>query len=367
MKTGFNKAAVALIFLFASAAVYAMPGTIIVSYITGIAIGSAAWTIGMTVAAFAINIVASTIISRAMAPSMATGSLGGVDGSAASAAPNPGNRQQLPPVTDNKLPVVYGRAFMGGIVTDLSITGDNQNLYYVLAICEVTNSGTDSISFGDVYYGGKKVIFGANGAVTALLDESTGIADAAVNGKMTIYLYSNGSAAPFNTTQNAIAVMQSTGLVYTWNSSKTMTNTAFAIVKLTYSNTAGIRSLEPTKFEVINNRSAPGDCFTDYLSSRVYGAALDDEQIDYTSFSELNAYSNELVSFNTYNNVLTTQKRFVFDGSLDTRRTVMQNLQDMASSCDCLLKYNEITGKWGVIVQKSTYTVAMALNDSNMV
>lgn len=370
MRTGFNKTLLALVLLFSSAAVYAMPGTIIVSYVTGIAIGSAAWTIGMTVAAFAINIVASTIIAKAMAPSMAgSGAFGtgGLDGSASSAAPNPGNRQQLPPVTDNKLPVVYGRAFVGGIVTDLSITGDNQNLYYVLALCEVTNNGTDSITFGDVYYGGKKVVFGANGAVNALLDESTGIADGAIAGKMSIFLYSNGSNAPANTSQTAIAVMQSAGLTYTWDSSKAMTNTAFAIVKLTYSNTAGVRGLEPTKFEVINNRTAPGDCFSDYLQNTVYGAAIDDEQIDFASLTALNTYSNEMVSFNTYDNFLTTQKRFQFDGVLDTRRTVMQNLQDMATSCDCLLKYNEITGKWGVIVQQPTYTVAMALDDSNMV
>lgn len=305
MRTGFNKTLLALVLLFSSAAVYAMPGTIIVSYVTGIAIGSAAWTIGMTVAAFAINIVASTIIAKAMAPSMSgmgAFGTGGLDGSASSSAPNPGNRQQLPPVTDNKLPVVYGRAFVGGIVTDLSITGDNQNLYYVLALCEVTNNGTDSITFGDVYYGGKKVIFGTNGAVTALLDESTGIADGAIAGKMSIYLYSNGSNAPANTTQTAIAVMQSTGLIYTWDSSKSMTNTAFAIVKLTYSNTAGVRALEPTKFEVINNRTAPGDCFSDYLQNTVYGAAIDDEQIDFPSLTALNAYCNEMVSFTTYDN-----------------------------------------------------------------
>jgi hypothetical protein len=45
----------------------------------------------------------------------------------------------------------------------------------------------------------------------------------------------------------------------------------------------------------------------------------------------------------------------------------MNNLQIMASCCDCLVRYNEITGLWGVIVQQPTYTVAMALDDSNIV
>jgi hypothetical protein len=45
----------------------------------------------------------------------------------------------------------------------------------------------------------------------------------------------------------------------------------------------------------------------------------------------------------------------------------MTNMQSMASCCDCLIKYNEITGQWGVIVQKPTYDVVMDINDSNMV
>jgi hypothetical protein len=44
----------------------------------------------------------------------------------------------------------------------------------------------------------------------------------------------------------------------------------------------------------------------------------------------------------------------------------MVGLQDMTSSCDCILRYDEVTAQWGVIVQKPTYTVAMAINDSNM-
>jgi hypothetical protein len=45
----------------------------------------------------------------------------------------------------------------------------------------------------------------------------------------------------------------------------------------------------------------------------------------------------------------------------------MQNIQTMADACDCLVKYNEITGQWGVIVQSPSYTVAMALSDTNII
>ena len=342
----------------------------------GITIATALVTAGyltatyLAVTAFAINMIIATIITKAFfTPSQPDGN--GAYGSGSS--PDPGNRQQISPATDNKLPVVYGSSYVGGTITDLTITEDNQQLYYVLSICEVTstNSGQtpDTITFGDVYFGGKKVIFAdsTSPTVTGLLDESTGITDTTVNGRIHIYLYSNGSNTPVRGTQTAIQVMQASGLIYTWDNTKLMTNCAFAIVQLSYSQTANIRGIEQTKFQVINSRKATGDCFYDYLINTRYGCSIPEEQIDTDSLAALTVYSNELFTYTSYTGGTQTQPRFQFNGSLDTKRTVMQNLQDMASCCDCLLKYTEITGLWGVIVQSPAYTVAMNINDSNMI
>ena len=144
-----------------------------------------------SVIAFGINMVASSIISKIFAPDPP--SAGNV-----AAQPNPGNRQQLPPAGDNKLPVVYGQAYVGGVITDLSISADNQELFWVVSLCEVTNTesgGTpDTITFGHVYWGGKRCVFGSDGAVIGLADESTGETQD-VTGYMDIYLYKNGKKA----------------------------------------------------------------------------------------------------------------------------------------------------------------------------
>ena len=333
-------------------------GTIIATAVFA-EIAVSAWVI--TATAFAINMVASSIISKAFfSPNQPSGSLSGADSGA-----NLGNRQQVPPATNNKLPVVYGSAYVGGIVTDLSITSNNQNLYYVISLAEVTGNGEDSISFGDIYWGGKKVQL-AGTMVTALIDESTGLTDTAVAGKIYIYLYSNGSFNGYNTSQSAIEVMQSSGLTYTWDNTKLMTNTAFAIIKLQYSESANIRGLEQTKFQVINEKTSVGDCFVDYLASDVYGCAISGSQINTESFNLLSDYCNELITYTDKDGVSSTQPRFKFNGVLDTSQNVMKNLQNMANSCDCLIKYNEITALWGAIIQSPNYTVALALNDSNM-
>ena len=146
-----------------------------------------------------------------------------------------------------------------------------------------------------------------------------------------------------------------------------MSNCAFAIVHLTYNAEAGLRGLEQTKFQVKNSRYKPGDCIYDYMINQRYGAALLPQQINTASLDALNAYSNESFTYETYSGTSATQTRFRFDGTVETTQTIMQNLQQMITCCDALLKYNEITGTWGVIVQKPTYTVAMDINDSNIV
>lgn len=368
------------------------------------------------VIAFAITMVASSIISKAFAPPTPD---------APEQQPNPGNRQQLAPAGDNKLPVVYGTAYLGGIITDMSITEDNQVIYWVITLCEVTNTengGTgDNLTFGNVYWGGKRCTFSTNQIISAsklikntvyiittvgstnwvalgaasnnvgvtftatgagggtgfakVLDESAvvGLFDESttqtqdITGYMNIYLYKKGSNNPVNTTLTATQVMQQAGLIYKWDGSELMSNCAFAIIKLKYSQSRNLISLNQTKFEVTNSRTLPGDCFYDYLTSERYGAAIPVSQIDTASLTDLNDWSNQNVSYTDYNGSLQSLKRYRFDGTLDTNLKVMQNIQNMADCCGVLVKYNEITSKWGVIVQKPTYTVAMNFDNSNII
>jgi hypothetical protein len=146
-----------------------------------------------------------------------------------------------------------------------------------------------------------------------------------------------------------------------------MTNCAFAIIKLKYSQSRNLVGLSATNFEVTNARSAPGDCFLDYLTSTRYGASIPLASIDTASLTALNSYSNAPIGFTTYTGGSSTISRFAFNGQLDTAQKIMKNIQSMADCCDCLVKYNEITGLWGVIVQSPTYTVAMDINDSNII
>ena len=287
-------------------------------------------TEGMIVG-FAVNMIASTIISKLFAPDAPSQS------NLNAQQPNPGNRQQIAPAGDNKLPVVYGSAYLGGIITDLTISEDNQDIYWVLSLSEVTNTETggtpDVITFGNVYWGGKKVIFGSGAAVTGLLDESTGETQD-VTGYMDIYLYNNGSSSPTNTSQSAISVLSASNLIYTWDNTKLMSNTAFAIVHLKYNSNLNLTGLSQTRFQLTNARHAPGDCFLDYFTSTRYGAAIPLANINTNSLTALNTYSNASFTYTNYNGGTTTQARFAFNGSLDTNLKIMANIQAMSDCCD---------------------------------
>ena len=278
---------------------------------------------------------------------------------------NTGTTLQVPPATDNKLPVVYGTAYVGGIITDLTITSDNQDLYFVLSLCEVTGNGTDSITIGDIYYQGKKCVFSGT-SVTGLIDPSTGITDTSCDGYLSIYTYSNGSNAPQNSSVSAITLLQASGLTYQWDNSKLMTNTAFAVIHITYNQGASMTSLGQTQFQITNSRNSAGDVIYDYLTNTVYGAAIPVSQIDTASLTALNTYCNETITFTPYTGGAATQPRFKLNGVIDNKSNVLSTLQDITSSCDCLLKYNEIYGIWSVIVQTPSYSVVMDINNSNI-
>ena len=319
-----------------------------------------------TVIAYAIVMTASVVVSQALASQTMGGDFSGGN------SPNPGSRQQIPPAGDNKLPVVYGSAYVGGIITDLSISEDNQDLYFVLALSEVTNTENgetpDVISFGDIYYGGKLVNFQGDGyTVASLYDASTDVTDTAVNGRIQIYLYNNGSNSPVNSPYTAIEVMQASNLIYQWDEYKLMSNCAFAIIHLHYSQSANVTNLQQTRFQIINERTDIGDCIYDYMTSTRYGAALKPSQVDTASIDALNAYGNELITYTPYSGGSATLPRFKFDGAVDVKLSIMQNFQLMASSCDCLIRYNEINALWAVVVQSPSIDYVMDLNDSNMV
>lgn len=278
-----------------------------------------------------------------------------------------GGRVQLPPATDNKVPVVYGVAYIGGPIVDAYLTPDQKTMYYVVALSEKTDNGT--ISYGDVYYDGKLVTFGSDGSggttkVTQLINNSTSPSqtDTRVNGFLNIFLYRNGSTGATsgtNTTQNAYDVFPG----WSGNPTYAMTDCAFAIVKVKYSTDASTTGLGALNVQVVNTESGqtfgryrPGTALRDYMTNTRYGCAIPLSQVDTDSLDDVNTYSDQFINYKPVGWVsgdpYQQTRRYSISGPLDTANNCLDNLQFLVDTCDSWLQYSELQGKWKVVLNK---------------
>ena len=317
------------------------------------------------IAKFVVTTALSIGVSRLLAKrAMQTASDGG----------GGGGRIQLPPATDNKIPVIYGSAFVGGPIIDAYLTPDQKTMYYVVPLSVTSANATTSN--GDIYYDGKLVQFGSDGLggttkVTALINNSTSPAqsDTRVNGYLNIYLYrdgSTGSTSGTNTTQNAYDVFPGWG-----TSTYAMTDCAFAVVKVIYSTDAGTTGLGAITAQVKNTENSqntgvyrPGTAIKDYMTNNRYGCAIPLSQVDTVSLDDLNIYSSQTITVT--GGPSPTQARYNINGPLDTANNCLDNLQFLVDSCDSWLQYSELQGKWKVVINKAYTQTPNAQNVNDL-
>jgi hypothetical protein len=326
---------------------------------------------------FILTTLVTVGISRILAKRSARGGNAGGDG---------GARIQLPPATDNKIPVVYGSAFMSGPITDAKITYDQKTMYYVIALAEVCDTTPGSAyTFGNIYYDGKLVGFDGiepSKVMTLTTNTTPAQVDTKIQGYLYIYLFPNGSAdgvTPLpgsNTALTGPDILSDINIPNPWTNSNLMTNCAYAIVKIIYNVDASTTGLGAVTFQLQNNLDKPGSVIKDYLLNTRYGCAIPLDRIDTTSLTALDAYSDELITYIPANGDTTpplpTQARYRVNGPIDTAGNCLENLQVLVDSCDSWLQYSELTAKWRVIMNKSfepeqSIGDLFAVNSSNLV
>lgn len=291
-----------------------------------------------------------------------------------------GSRLQVPPATDNKLPVAYGDSYFSGTITDARLENDNKEMYSVIALCEKTgdifssnvtvpaNRTLSSITIDDIYIGNQRVTFKADGTTIDYTTDETGVVDTNLSGLVGIYLYQGnsnnpmlpcqtGTTTPITGTLPPVAYSVMPG----WDNTFTMDNIIFAIVKMNYDPSKGARSIPQCKFHVRNTMNKPGDVLHDYCTNLLYGAGIDESQVDATSVVALNSYSDELVTYAPY----AAQKRYVINGLIRTTETVLTNMEKIAASAGSNITYDVSTGKWSVVINKAT-AKTLDFDDSNV-
>lgn len=354
------------------------------AYAIGVTIAAA---IGLTafnatlgaIAAFAINMAVSFVVSKVLMPSNTN----------PGATADQGVRLQVPPDPTRAIPVVYGDAYIGGKFVDAVMTTNNNTMYYVMAISSISNDGQFTFDKTKFYYGDRLVTFDTtNPSRVMSLTDGAGNVDTKIagtgTGLLNIYLFRSNAAGVITnldvggtsssgvTPQNIMSIANGVPSGQEWAASgRQMNGLAFAIIKLVYNRDAETTQLQPVTFyakHYLRNTGVakPGDVWYDYMTNTIYGAAVDPAFVDYTSATALNAYADELITYTNQGGSPVTQPRYRINGVLDTNQNILQNVDQVMTACDSWMTYQETTGKWSVVVNKAESS-SFAFNDSNII
>lgn len=202
--------------------------------------------------------------------------------------PNPANttqpdrfvREQLSPDTNHSIPVVYGSAFIKGIITDAVMSEDKKTMWYCITICEKTgtllSTGNDSvISFNKIYLNGNEASFQSDGITVAATTDEDGNVDNQMNGFIKIYCFNNGSSSPVvpdGYTNGSLGYAMS--IFPNWTLNHTMEDLVFALVRVDYNKERNVIGLGEIEFKLTNTMTLPGDVLNDYMLNTRYGAGI---------------------------------------------------------------------------------------------
>jgi hypothetical protein len=333
-----------------------MPSSVIAAVVVE-ALGLAVGGIAAAAVTFGVRLLTTYVISNLFLKQ---------NNQAAGSNPNDqGSRVQLPPATNNKLPVIYGTTWLKPIITDAKLSIDQKTMWYVCSLCEAPENNTSvygggEISFGDIYWGDKKLNFDATDKTkviswTTTDTDGTTTTDTAVNGLINFYLYRKGSHSQTNTGNSAISILQDSNIESgeRWKSTDLMTNTAFMIVKVQYNQDLGLTGLETLTVKVQNTITKPGEALYNYLTNSYYGCGILASEINQQSLQNLDDYSQQQISYTKTDGTTGYQHRYMLNGVIDHSKSCFDSIQDIMDACDSWLQWNESVGKWSVIINKS--------------
>ena len=283
-----------------------------------------------------------------------------------------GVRLQVAPGANQKIPVLYGSAYFGGIITEAKMSNSNQRMTYVLTLAEKTGnlystSTATSYSFNTLRWNDQEVYFKADGVTIDYTIDRQGNKDESLNDLVKVYFYAGNSSSSSQIFPDGYSgtAVNAYDQVPTWNSAYAMNDLVFAVVEVNYSAERNIKGIGDVKFQITSSMNKPGDVIYDYLTDNIYGANIAVSEIDTASLTSLNTFSSNSVAYTDEGSSQTLTNRYQINGLVNTDKAVMQNVEDITNTAGSWLSYSVLTGKWGVIINREGTSVA-SFDDSNI-
>ena len=291
---------------------------------------------------------------------------------------DPGVRIQLPPGTDNKVPIVYGDAYTSGPIIDVNISNQNNTMHYCIVLSEETTTGNFTI--GEIYWNDAKLVFGTGSdahKVKSKIDKNAST-NTDWKDKIRIRAYAGGSTAAkqiFPVPGGGVSAVASTTMMPHWTTTAqyTLSGLVYVMVEVDYSAEDQLTGLGALSIELQNSLNNPGDVLLDYLTNSRYGCGLQSADIDTDSITgsgatSMKSISNELVPFTRAGGGSATRKRYTIDGVLSTFDVVKQNIDKICMASSAYFMFDGKQGKFKVKMNHTEDTAnAFVLNDDNIV
>lgn len=180
---------------------------------------------------------------------------------------------------DQKIPVVYGKAFLGGKLVDVNMTADRQTMWYCLVLSEKTgtimsNSIASVTSFEKIYYNGNLVTFESDGFTISKTTDKDGNDDGNLKGLVKIYCFNNGGSSPTGVGSGTVPSAAAHTLFPGWGGTHTLNELVFVLVKVSYNPEKNAAGLGDITVELNNTMTQGGDVLYDMMTNTRYGAGI---------------------------------------------------------------------------------------------
>ena len=272
-----------------------------------------------------------------------------------------GVKQRIPTDTRNKLPIVYGEKEVAGTITFFDITGDNQDMAFIIPLCEGPVDSITSVKWEDkvITFNDSDLAGGLRNATNTI--NGDGQSDDFLNGmRFQCRVFPNGGRC---------AEMEAFETKWGVNGDRrTMPNVAYAFVRIKYDRdkrltglTARLKfNIKGKEIRTINSSGVlstartystnPAECLLDYLTDASYGAGVPDSAIDLASFLSHKNFCNETVTYTDNGGNSSTQTRYTANGVINTNQDIDKNVSDLTVGNSGSLTWNY--GQFGVISDK---------------
>ena len=342
-------------------------------------------TIGAWVAGTVLSLGAKTLAYAvvksvvALGLGIATAKITGVfDPPKQQAQKDPGVKIQLPPSTDNKIPVFYGRNHTGGIIVDAQIKNQNNTMVYCMVIGEKTDSGSYTVN--QIYRDDQKLNFNTTPSLSHVVlsvTDTNATASNKVSGKMRCRVYAGNAQSSANqifpTTGTPVAAQT---LMTTIDATTNYEDLVYAIFEIDYDPEENLLGLGGITYDITNSLNEPSNVLLDYLRNDRFGVGLSNADLDLNSFDAMYDYSNingpyGNVEYLNLANVSSYQSRWQIDGMLSTYQPVYTNINEICKSASTFFTYDAKQGKFKVTPLRALTTAEKAncfvLDDDNII